>query len=168
MLAAEKGKWTKKTIQKVPVTINWKTPCTLLEHIHTVTLMVIVGLLIAKYVVQVTKIPNSILMPVVVPLALIGSYAINGSMFDAFVTIFFGAIGYMMEKYDLSAPALILGLILGGQAERGLMLSFVMAKGDVLGYYLGRPICVGLIVFIALSILYPLFKAWQEKKKAVA
>ena len=131
-------------------------------------LMVIVGLLIAKYVVQVTKIPNSILMPVVVPLALIGSYAINGSMFDAFVTIFFGAIGYLMEKYELSAPALILGLILGGQAERGLMLSLVMAKGDVLGYYLGRPICVGLIVLIALSILYPLFKAWQENKKAVA
>ena len=44
-------------------------------------LMVFVGLAIARYVVNVTKIPNSILMPVVVSLALIGSYAINASMF---------------------------------------------------------------------------------------
>lgn len=121
-------------------------------------LMVIVGLAIAKYVVHVTRIPNSILMPVIVPLALIGSYAINGSMFDAYITILFGALGYLMEKYDLSSPALILGLILGGQAERGLMLSLVMAKGNVLGYYFGRPICIGLMVLIALSLVYPILK----------
>ena len=128
-------------------------------------LMVFVGILIARYVVHVTRIPNSILMPVIVPLALIGSYAINGSMFDAFVTIFFGVLGYFMDKYELSSPALILGLILGGQAERGLMLSLVMAKGNVIGYYLGRPICVGLLVLIAASILYPILKEIRNKTK---
>ena len=125
-------------------------------------LMVFVGMAIAKYVVHVTRIPNSILMPVIIPLALIGSYAINGSMFDVAVAVFFGALGYLMEKYDLSSPALILGLILGPTAERGLMLSLVMAKGDVLGYYFGRPICVGLMVLIVLSLLYPML----EKLKA--
>ena len=88
-------------------------------------LMVFVGLAIARYVVNVTKIPNSILMPVVVSLALIGSYAINASMFDVFVAIFFGFLGYLMNKLDLSSAALILGLILGGTAESGLMLSLV-------------------------------------------
>ncbi len=128
-------------------------------------LMVFVGLAIARYVVNVTKIPNSILMPVVVSLALIGAYAINASMFDVFITIFFGLLGYLMNKFDLSSAALILGLILGGTAERGLMLSLVMSKGNVLGYYLGRPICLVLIALIVLSIAGPLVSHIRGKQK---
>lgn len=128
-------------------------------------LMVFVGLLIAKYVVNVTKIPNSILMPVVVSLALIGSYAINGSMFDVYLTIFFGFIGYLMDKYEMSSAALILGLILGGMAERGLMLSLVMAKGDVLGYYFGRPICVGLMILSLFSLAWPFISEALSRRK---
>lgn len=128
-------------------------------------LMVFVGLVIAKYVVNVTKIPNSILMPVVVSLALIGSYAINASMFDVFVAIFFGFLGYLMNKFNLSAAALILGLILGANAERGLMLSLVMARGDVLGYYFGRPICIVLMLMIVLSVAGPVYSQIRAKMK---
>lgn len=131
-------------------------------------LMVFVGLAIARYVVNVVKIPNSILMPVVVSLALIGSYAINASMFDVFVAIFFGFIGYLMNKFSLSSAALILGLILGGTAESGLMLSLVMAKGDVLGYYCSRPICLILIALIILSIAGPIISNLRAKKKSAA
>lgn len=129
-------------------------------------LMVFVGLAIARYVVNVTKIPNSILMPVVVSLALIGAYAINASMFDVFITIFFGLLGYLMNKFNLSSAALILGLILGGTAERGLTLSLVMAKGNVLGYYLGRPICLVLMALIVLSIAGPLVSLIRGKGKS--
>lgn len=129
-------------------------------------LMVFVGLAIARYVINVTKIPNSILMPVVVSLALIGAYAINASMFDVFITIFFGLLGYLMNKFDLSSAALILGLILGGTAERGLTLSLVMAKGNVLGYYLGRPICLVLMALIVLSIAGPLVSLIRGKGKS--
>ena len=128
-------------------------------------LMVFVGLAIARYVVNVTKIPNSILMPVVVSLALIGSYAINASMFDVFVAIFFGFLGYLMNKLDLSSAALILGLILGGTAESGLMLSLVMAKGDPLGYYMGRPICLVLMALILLSVAGPVISKLKGKKE---
>jgi putative nucleotidyltransferase with HDIG domain len=41
--AVEMGKWTKETIREVPVTMNWATPCTLLEHIHAVTRMCMAG-----------------------------------------------------------------------------------------------------------------------------
>lgn len=128
-------------------------------------LMVIVGLLIARYVIHVTRIPNSILMPVVVSLALIGSYAINASMFDVFIAIFFGFLGYLMNKFDLSSAALILGLILGGTAESGLMLSLVMAKGNVLGYYLGRPLCLVLMGLIVISIAGPLLSRILARSK---
>ena len=74
-------------------------------------------------------------------------------MFGVCTTIAFGFAGYFMGKFKLSSAALILGLILGGMAESGLLLSFVMAKGDVFGYYTGRPICLVLIALIVLSIV---------------
>ncbi|MBQ3399603.1 MAG: tripartite tricarboxylate transporter permease, partial [Synergistaceae bacterium] len=129
-------------------------------------LMVFVGLAIAKYVVNVTRIPNSILMPVVVSLSLIGSYAINGNMFDVYTTIAFGFAGYFMGKFKLSSAALILGLILGGMAESGLLLSLVMAKGDVFGYYTGRPICLVLIALIVLSVAAPAISHMRAKKQS--
>ena len=61
--------------------------------------------------------------------------------------------------------ALILGLILGGTAESGLMLSLVMAKGDVLGYYFSRPICLVLMALIVLSIAGPVISHMRAKKK---
>ena len=128
--------------------------------------MVFVGLAIARYVVNVVKIPNSILMPVVVSLARIGSYAINASMFDVFVAIAFGALGYLMNKFDLSSAALILGLILGGTAESGLMLSMVMARGNVLGYFFGRPVCLVLMALIVLSIAGPVISHVRGRRKA--
>lgn len=127
-------------------------------------LMVFVGFLIARYVVNVVKIPNSILMPVVISLALIGSYAINASMFDVFISIAFGALGYLMNKFSLSSAALILGLILGGTAETGLMLSLVMAKGNVFGYYSSRPICIILMLLIVVSIAGPLLSRLRNRK----
>ena len=128
-------------------------------------LMVFVGLAIARYVVKVTKIPNSVLMPVVIALSLIGSYAINGSMFDVYVAIFFGLLGYLMDKYELSSAAMILGLILGSTAERGLKLSIVMARGDVLGYYTGRPLCWILFALIVLSVAGPVISNIIKSRK---
>ena len=97
--------------------------------------------------------------------SLIGSYAINGSMFDVYVAIFFGLLGFLMDKYDFSSPALILGLILGSTAERGLMLSRVMSRGDMVGYYFGRPICLILMALIVMSIAWPIISSRFAKKK---
>ncbi|WP_337476151.1 HDIG domain-containing metalloprotein [Acidaminococcus timonensis] len=52
-MAIEKGGWTTETVKLVPVTLNWNTKCTLLEHIHTVTQMCIAGYpLVAKFYEQ--------------------------------------------------------------------------------------------------------------------
>lgn len=86
-------------------------------------------------------------------------------MFDVYTAIAFGFAGYFMVKFKLSAAALILGLILGGMAESGLLLSLVMSRGDVFGYYTGRPICLILIALIILSVATPLVSHMRAKKK---
>ncbi len=133
-------------------------------------LMGVFGLAVAKYVVKVTRTPNSILMPVVLVLSFIGSYAINASMFDVFVCIAFGFLGYLMDKLEFPSAPLILGLILGGIAEGGLMRSLVMARGNVFKYYFSRPACLVLMAMIVLSIFAPFIqnfisKAYNRKQK---
>lgn len=135
-------------------------------------LMGIFGLLIAKYAVKVTRLPNSILMPVVLVLSFIGAYAINASMFDVYVCIVFGFVGYLMHKLNFPAAPLILGLILGKTAEGGLMRSIVMARGNVVAYYFSRPVCLILMALIVLSVFAPMissafskaFNGWRDRK----
>ena len=127
-------------------------------------LMGIVGLLIAKYVVYVTKVPSGILAPIIVVLSVVGSYAINNNMFDVYVMVLFGLIGYFMRKTGFATAPVVLGMILGPMAESGFRRSLIMAKGDVIGYYFSRPLSVILMLLIVFSFLSPLLMKKLQSK----
>lgn len=126
-------------------------------------LMGIVGVAIGRYVINVTKMPISLLAPVIVVLSSIGSYAISSSMSDVYLMLVFGLIGYFMRKLDLPSAPAILGLLLGPLAENGYMNSVVMAKGNMFSYFLGRPISMVLALFIVMTILWPVVSKYLKK-----
>jgi len=126
-------------------------------------LMGIVGVAIGRYVIKVTKMPVSLLAPVIVVLSSIGSYAISSSMSDVYLMLVFGLIGYFMRKLDLPSAPAILGLLLGPLAENGYMNSLVMAKGNLLSYFLGRPISLALALFILMTILWPVVSHYRKR-----
>lgn len=119
-------------------------------------LMGIVGLLIAKHVVRVTDVPTGIIAPIIVVLSVVGSYAINNSIFDVYLMIAFGILGYFMRKFDFPTAPVVLAIILGPMAEIGFRQSLVLAQGDVISYYLTRPLSVILIVLTLLALLAPM------------
>ena len=129
--------------------------------------MLFIGLLIAKYIANVAKVPQAYLSPIIVVLSVLGSYAINGRMYDVWVMLIFSALGYLIDKFGFPPAPLILALILGPMAENGFTRSLVMAKGNVMGYYFSRPLCVILIILILLSLAAPLvsflFKKWRTR-----
>jgi len=127
-------------------------------------LMGIFGLTMARQVVKVASIPFSILAPVIIVLSVVGSYAINNNMFDVYVMVVFGLIGYLMRKTNFSTAAVVIAMILGSMAEIGYRQAIVMSKGDVLSYYFSRPISIILMVLIALALLTPLFQKWKSRK----
>lgn len=126
-------------------------------------LMGIVGVAIGRYVINVTKMPISLLAPVIVVLSSIGSYAISSSMSDVYLMLVFGLIGYFMRKLDLPSAPAILGLLLGPLAENGYMNSVVMAKGNMFSYFLSRPISMVLALFIVMTILWPVVSKYFKK-----
>lgn len=101
----------------------------------------------------VAGIPINILIPLIVALCVIGSYSINNSMFDVWVMLFFGLVGFLMRKQGFHPAPVVLALILEPMAEMGLRQSLVISKGAILPYLLGRPICVILVILITASVV---------------
>ncbi len=81
----------------------------------------------------------------------LGAYSINQSIFDIWVMIGFGFIGYLLRKLDFPLAPAVLGMILGPQLEKSLRTSLEMSAGDFM-IFLTRPIALSLII-ISLVIL---------------
>lgn len=129
-------------------------------------IMMPVGFLLARFMGNVVKIPQSVLAAVIVVLSVVGAYSIRNNMFDVYVMIGFGFLGYIITKTKYLSSALVLGLLLGYMAESGLRKSLTMSRGDVFGYYLSRPACLVLIVLILASVVWPLVSRQLRARKA--
>lgn len=120
-------------------------------------LMGIVGLAIMPRLAFITRVPVSIVAPIVAALCVIGSFAMRNHMYDVWIMLFFGVLGYFMRKSGFPPAAVVLGLILGPIAELGLRQSLVLGgEGlDLVGYFFGRPISIVLMILIIGSLLLP-------------
>lgn len=90
-----------------------------------------IGILCAKYCVKLLAMPKPILASLVLALAVIGSYAVNGSIVEVWVMIGFGALGCAMKHFNLPREPLVLGLVLGTMAESELARALALVQGDI-------------------------------------
>lgn len=137
--------------------------------------LVIFGLTGVKLFAKIVEIPKGILLPLIMVLSAVGSFAIKNSLFDVFWMFGFGILGYFMKRFDYPVAPCVLGIILSSLLEenfrRGVMLS-----GSVGGMLLGifkSPISVVLLVLIVVMFTtqtntYKRFSAKRAEKKAQA
>lgn len=126
-------------------------------------IFLVLGIYLAPYFAKVTMTPNALLIPGIAILSVIGSYAINNNMFDVWLMIGFGAVGYFLEKGGFSTGALVLGLILGPIAELGFGQSLIMAAGSPMIFF-ERPLCM-LLWAITILLMVPAFSGHLKKSK---
>ena len=88
------------------------------------------GSLATNSFAKLLNLPRPLLGAVIVVLMFIGVYSIHGRMFDVYLMLFFGAIGYVMDKLKFPLPPVVLGLILGSFAEENLRLALRIGRGD--------------------------------------
>lgn len=126
-------------------------------------IMFFMGSFLAPFFARIARVKKSILAVGICIFATLGSYAINQAIFDIWVLIIFGVLGYILRKTGFSVVSIVLGIILGPLAESGIKQSFLLSKGKVISYFLGRPICLILICFIIASILTQVLKTKKIK-----
>lgn len=128
----------------------------------------VVGLFCAPMVAKITKCPPNILNACIMSLCIVGALCIRNSVSDLWIMFAFGIVGYFMKlaKYEI-APVL-LGMILGKIAEKGLTQSLVLDEtlGGVLKSCVTRPVCVILLVIMIVCIAYPMISEKASAKKA--
>lgn len=113
--------------------------------------------------VQILKIPYKFLFSFIMVIILIGSYTLNNSLTEVFITIFFGFIGYLCRKFEFDVPPLVLALVLGPLIETALRRSLLLSGGSPM-IFVTRPIsCV--FIMIALLLLLSSIIPWLKKKK---
>jgi putative tricarboxylic transport membrane protein len=119
------------------------------------------GIYSGKYISRlITNIPVAFLAPFIVFLSIIGSFAIHNNMFDVYVMLCFGFIGYIGRRVGFGPGPIVLGLILGSICEQGLVQAMLMgrAAGSVMAVFFGRPISLILIFLTVVSAVWPVIR----------
>ncbi|VVS95546.1 tripartite tricarboxylate transporter permease [Desulfoluna spongiiphila] len=128
----------------------------------------IMGLLMAPHFARISLTPTGLLIPVVCLFSVLGSYAMNNSVFDIYVALACGIVAVILHKTGFSLGALILGLILGPIAESGFAQALIMGHGDYRIFF-NRPQAMALWFIIFLLLIPPAYQAikrHREKKEA--
>lgn len=105
---------------------------------------------------QLLRVPREVLMPIILLFCIVGTFAINNTVFDVGVMLVLGLLAYMMEENGFPVAPAILGLVLGRLLEDSFMTSMIKSGGDLLGFF-ERPIAAGLGVATLLIWMVPLF-----------
>ena len=114
-------------------------------------LMLALGLLCVRLFCRVVELSKRIIIPTIITLSIVGAYSMNNSIFDVWVCIGFGVIGYLMQKVDMPSSPIILAVILGPMAESNLRRAVLMYQGSY-SFLWTRPIGVVFLVLAALSL----------------
>lgn len=125
--------------------------------------MLILGIFFGKMGVYITKIREDLLAPVIITLSVIGSYAINNSVFDVGLMFIFGLLGYIMVKCKFPTAPMVLGLILGPIAETGLQQSLLISSGSWL-IFVTKPVSLTLVILAIISLSSAIIKDLRKKK----
>ena len=128
-------------------------------------LMIPLGFLTIKVAKRILQVPRNILMPMILLFCVVGSYAINNSVFDVGVMLAFGLLAYVMEENGFPVAPAILGVVLGGMLEENFISSMIKSDGRLLGFF-ERPIAAGLGIVTILVWLSPLILHMIRARRA--
>jgi putative tricarboxylic transport membrane protein len=109
----------------------------------------------------ILRVPFAIIAPVILVICAIGAYTVHNSMFDVYLMVFFGVLGYIFKKLDYPMAPLVLALVLGDRAEDAFRQSLLGSQGSM-GIFFSNSL-VGSITGLALLLLF-----WPLIAKALA
>ncbi len=120
-------------------------------------IMLPLGYLAVKMARKVLNVPRNVLMPIILIFCIVGTFAINNSVFDVVVMLGVGLLAYLMEENDFPIAPAVLGVVLGGMLEENFVFSMIKADGDFMMFF-SRPIACVLGILALLVWLFPLFR----------
>ncbi|MDH5286004.1 MAG: tripartite tricarboxylate transporter permease [Betaproteobacteria bacterium] len=129
-------------------------------------IMIPLGWWCIKVAKNLLRVPRSVLMPIILLFCIVGSFAINNTLFDVGVMLAAGVFAYVLEENGFPVAPAILGVVLGTMLEENFVTSMIKADGNLLAFF-GRPVAATLgALAIAAWFLPPLIR--RVRRAAVA
>ena len=117
--------------------------------------LLLLGLGLAPRLSRLLSVPKRILLPLVIVLCVIGSFAGNNRLFDVLVMLVFGLLGFFMRKYGYSIASMTLAVVLGGMMDANFRRAISLAASEdyPLWALFGRPISLVLLTVTIFMIV---------------
>ncbi|WP_137918982.1 tripartite tricarboxylate transporter permease [Hydrogenophaga sp. 2FB] len=125
--------------------------------------ILIFGLVLTKALVQVLRVPQHLIVPIVFVLCAVGSFAIAGRLFDVYVMLAFGLIGFFLRHYGYPMAPLVLGIVLGDLMEKNLRRALILSDGDLSPFFT-RPIAGTVAALIFGTIAWKLWSLYVRRR----
>ncbi|MBI4640320.1 MAG: tripartite tricarboxylate transporter permease, partial [Candidatus Tectomicrobia bacterium] len=126
----------------------------------------IVGLLTCLFLVPlfalILRVPYAILAPAIVLISSVGSYAISNRLFEIWLMLLFGVVGYIFRKLQFPLAPLVIGLVLGDMIETSLRQSFIMSHGSF-SIFFTRPIAAVCMAFTLFLFFLPALTSLAQR-----
>ena len=138
---------------------------TFASMVVTNILMVVVAIGIAKVFAQILAVPYSYLGPIIIMLAIIGSYATNMSIADVKIMAIAGVLGLVISACHFNSAALILGLVLGVICEGNFSRAYTISRASIVNMF-AHPVAGTLMVVSIVLLVWPILSSFFKKKEA--
>lgn len=118
----------------------------------------------ARAITKVLAMPEPVLLTMVMVLSVVGSYGVNGSMFDVLIALIAGGVGFGLRLCSVPAAPIVIGLVLGPIFEESLRQGLIITDGRFGAFFsLDRPIALGLVIVTGALVGVT---AWGEGRRA--
>ncbi len=116
---------------------------------------------------SILRIPFSIIAPVILVVCAVGAYTVGNAMFDVWLMLLFGVVGYVFKKLNYPMAPMVLALVLGDRAEDSFRQSMLMSGGG-LDIFFSNYLVGGISGLALILLLWPFVSKVIGKKKVAA
>jgi putative tricarboxylic transport membrane protein len=127
-------------------------------------LMFIIMTLAVRRIARVVTVDKAFLLPVIFVCCVVGAYALSNRMYDVWVVIAFGVLGFGLDRAKVPLGPFVIGFVLAGIFEAELRSSLQLSDNGFLGI-LERPIALTFLAISVLMLLWPFVQQHRQKNR---
>ena len=114
--------------------------------------------------IKILKVPYSILFPLILFFCLIGVYTVNNSVFDIYLMVMFGFVGYLMRKFDFEPAPLAMAYVLSPILESSFRQSLSLSGGSFTVFF-SRPISVVCMALVVALLIFQIVSSSVTRRR---
>ncbi len=117
-----------------------------------------------RWIARVVTVEKAFILPVIFVCCVIGAYALSNRMYDVWVVLAFGVIGFLLDRAKVPLGPFVIGFVLSGIFEAELRSSLQMSDNGILGI-LERPIAMTFVLISVVMLLWPFVQTWRARRQ---